>query len=445
MDPQLKLIQNEIEQMPAMVKIALAEYTHHVKINKELRKKSLLTDDLRELLNNIDLAFSLVTPLEHDIKVYRGINDSTSYYKDDLGFISTATDLSISEGFVGADCCLLLITVPAGSSVLRIPASIGVFGDESEVLLFRGGKFVDVQNPTGDEILQGIKTFEIQYIQPNLTSFSPELLEEMHKYMRMNKIFFEFLDTADLDGFKKFITPENCYIMFRCMVGNITLKRNIKPFFEIIMSMFPSVVNEIKGLYDYLEGYSIVEERVYKLYEFEYKRLPDWMKVSTTVKLYFNTTFVASDIDTKESNFLYAACESSDNVIYIKRYVREAMLLKYKDIAIRLASKKGNINIVKYLIEKGAVIDTVDNEAIRRAAENGRLDTVIFLADVGADIHAKYEQALRFSAANGHLEVVRFLISRGADVTVLDNQAIHLASKNGHLEVVKELISHMKA
>ena len=444
MDPQLKSIQNEIEQMPAMIKIALAEYTHHVTINKELRKKSLLTEDLRNLLNNIDLAFSLVTPLEHDIKVYRGIKDSTSYYKDDLGFISTATKLSISEAFVGKDCCLLLITVPAGSSVLRIPASIGVFGDESEVLLFRGGNFEDVQNPTGDEIIQGIKTFEIQYIQPNLTSYSPELLEEMHKYMRMNKIFFEF-DRDDLDGFKKFITPENCYIMFRCMLGNITLKRNIKPFFEIIMSMFPGVVNEIKGLYDYLEGYSIVEERVYKLYEFEYKRLPDWLKVSETVELNFNTTFVASDIDTKESNFLYSACERSDNVFYIKRYVKEAILLKYKDIAIRLASKKGNINIVKYLFEKGAVIDTVDNEAIRRAAENGHLVTVIFLADEGADIHAKYEQALRFSAANGHLEVVRFLISRGADVTVLDNEAIHLASKNGHLEVVRELISHMKA
>jgi hypothetical protein len=436
MDPQLILIQNEIEQMPAMIKIALAEYTHHVTINKELRAKSLLTDDLQNLLNNIDLAFSLVTPLERDIKVYRGIKDTSSYYQDDLGFVSTAIDPKISEPFVGSGCCLLIITVPAGSSVLRIPASVGVYGDESEVLLFRGGTFVDVQNPTGDMILPGIKTFEIQYIQPPLSYYRPALIQELHKYMRMNKKFFEFFDAFDLEGFKKFITPENCYIMFRCIVGNMTLKKNIKPFLKIIMAMFPGVVSEIAGLYEYLDGYGIVEERVDRLYEFEYKKLPEWLKM--TVKSSFSNTVGESDVASTDLVFL-KMCEKGG---MFQMFFKQRILHAYDDIAIRIASKSGQLTIVKFLTEKGAIINTVDNEAIRRAAANGHLDVVIFLADQGADIHAKYDQALRFSAANGHLDVVRFLISRGADVGILDNEAIRLASKNGHLEVVKELVSH---
>jgi ankyrin repeat protein len=48
--------------------------------------------------------------------------------------------------------------------------------------------------------------------------------------------------------------------------------------------------------------------------------------------------------------------------------------------------------------------------------------------------------ALHVASNSGHLEVVRFLLQRGADVDVLDNAnktAVELASENGKAEVAK--------
>ena len=43
---------------------------------------------------------------------------------------------------------------------------------------------------------------------------------------------------------------------------------------------------------------------------------------------------------------------------------------------------------------------------------------------------------------NGHLEVVKFLLDRGADVNADNNYAVRRASANGHLEVVKFLLEN---
>ena len=52
-----------------------------------------------------------------------------------------------------------------------------------------------------------------------------------------------------------------------------------------------------------------------------------------------------------------------------------------------------------------------------------------------------HSKVLIDAAKNGHLDVVRYLVERGADVHADDDEAMRWASRNGHLEVVKYLES----
>jgi ankyrin repeat protein len=134
------------------------------------------------------------------------------------------------------------------------------------------------------------------------------------------------------------------------------------------------------------------------------------------------------------------------------------------DYALRLAAINGHLNVVKYLIEgpedaKGdkrpwdegckplvpwhpANIHANNDEALRYAAANGHLDVVKYLVEKGAYIHAIYDATLRVSAENGHLDIVKYLIENGANIHAGNDYALRFAVYNGHLDVVKCLIEN---
>lgn len=424
MDDQIQKIMDEIEQMPSMIKTAIAKYTLSVEINRKLRGSTPLDSEFQEMLDNIDLAFSLVTPLEQDIIVYRGVSNTQTFYPSDLGFVSTAIDPAIAKPFIGSGCCLLLIRIRAGSRVLRIPKSIGVYKDESEVLLYRGARFSKLDEGYLRPDFPGIKVFELEYVPAPVEQKNPQLIYELRQYMDMNAVFFNFLDRNDLIGFNEFINLKNCDLMFRCMFGDIFIKPELKSFFEVIISKFPHVTTQIPKLADYLNGFSLVEEKVERIFEFNFDLLTQWRRDSINRK--------------RDMSLFISACQKG--IIYPGFFKPTTDIHEKDDLALRLASKNGHISVVKFLIEKGALINSEDDESLRLAASNGHFEVVNLLISNGANIHAKHDQALRFAAANGHLEMVQLLLSNGADKTTLDNEAARLAAKNGHLEILKMLV-----
>ena len=84
-----------------------------------------------------------------------------------------------------------------------------------------------------------------------------------------------------------------------------------------------------------------------------------------------------------------------------------------------------HLDVVKYLVEKGADIHAANDYALRYASFNGHLDVVKYLVEKGANIHAVDDYALRYAADNGRLDVVKYLVEKGA--------------RNGHLDVVEYL------
>jgi len=68
---------------------------------------------------------------------------------------------------------------------------------------------------------------------------------------------------------------------------------------------------------------------------------------------------------------------------------------------------------------------------------------VLYSSSISDDmVTAQDNYALKWTSRNGYLEMVKYLVARGADVTAGDNYALRWAFENGYMDVVKWLITH---
>ena len=107
-------------------------------------------------------------------------------------------------------------------------------------------------------------------------------------------------------------------------------------------------------------------------------------------------------------------------------------VLNSNSILLNDACKNGDLELVKYLVEKGV---HVDDYAIRYASEYGHFEIVKYLFEKGAPIS---DWAISNASENGHFEIVKYLFKKGAPI---DEYAISFASGRGHYEIVKYLVS----
>lgn len=114
------------------------------------------------------------------------------------------------------------------------------------------------------------------------------------------------------------------------------------------------------------------------------------------------------------------------------------------------ACQKGNVDFVKFLLEKGAKVDLYDDyereTALHFASENGHFECVELLLKSGAEVNEtdKVDRtALHWACEGGHLECVELLLNSKAQIDLKDNQdktALNLASEKGNEKVVKLLL-----
>jgi len=83
--------------------------------------------------------------------------------------------------------------------------------------------------------------------------------------------------------------------------------------------------------------------------------------------------------------------------------------LKDKNKALFWFSRRGNLEIVKCLVENGANVNAGDDYALYEAASCGHLEVVKYLVSKGSNIRSHRCQALKRAERNNHVEVVKYL------------------------------------
>lgn len=73
------------------------------------------------------------------------------------------------------------------------------------------------------------------------------------------------------------------------------------------------------------------------------------------------------------------------------------------------------------------------------ASKKGQIESVNFLIQNGADIHVKDDAALRYAAQNGYVNIVRLLLFNGANYLARDGDARKRAEINGRREILEIL------
>lgn len=120
---------------------------------------------------------------------------------------------------------------------------------------------------------------------------------------------------------------------------------------------------------------------------------------------------------------------------YLYDLSKKYKALNFYGLVMVSASKKGNLNVVKSMIDKGVRI--FDN-ALYTAARAGHLNIVKYFIEKGADNYLKVGE---FTAATGHKNIIDYLLeNKYVSNSNLNNFLVH-AADGGHIDLVKHLIS----
>ena len=129
-----------------------------------------------------------------------------------------------------------------------------------------------------------------------------------------------------------------------------------------------------------------------------------------------------------------------------------------REKAIHMATRRGHLDMVTLLLDRGAKINDTDADnyrPIHHAADRmrlknslGKLEEKMNIAKLliknGARINVhslgQHHTPLDLAAREGDLEMVELLVDNGANVN--NHKPLHLASEKGYLEIVTYLVEH---
>ncbi|KAJ3034702.1 hypothetical protein HK097_004415, partial [Rhizophlyctis rosea] len=106
------------------------------------------------------------------------------------------------------------------------------------------------------------------------------------------------------------------------------------------------------------------------------------------------------------------------------------------DNFLRRAALKGHTDIVRVMMDAGAMFRMEEELLLRTAAKVGQTDVVRMLLSAGADVHAVTDSSLFNAAEAGLASIVLALLQHGANLTARNYGAYNIARNKTRWEVV---------
>jgi len=106
------------------------------------------------------------------------------------------------------------------------------------------------------------------------------------------------------------------------------------------------------------------------------------------------------------------------------------------DMKLYKATKFGELDVVEYLVEKGAKIT---DQEVYNAMSSGNLDLVEYLVGKGARVD---RMSVSGAVKTGNLDLVKYLLGKGSEIT---DDTVYYAVKTGNLDLVKYLVDEKSA
>jgi len=109
------------------------------------------------------------------------------------------------------------------------------------------------------------------------------------------------------------------------------------------------------------------------------------------------------------------------NIKVYAEHLREFSEQDLLNNALLVASKEGDLDLVRSLLDRGAQVDaesTYKQTSLHNAAWNGYTEIVMLLLDRGVQVDAEdvdKKTALNYSVEGGHREITKLLILHGAN------------------------------
>lgn len=122
---------------------------------------------------------------------------------------------------------------------------------------------------------------------------------------------------------------------------------------------------------------------------------------------------------------------------YVKYFVETGIDFKIKNHALSLACIYGYLDIVTYLIENGASLIKQRQSCLGLAVSHGRFETVKYLIE--KDVNSNNNSMLLSATQSGNLEIVKYLVGKGA-VDNEFNEALISAIRNNYFDIARYLI-----
>jgi ankyrin repeat protein len=145
----------------------------------------------------------------------------------------------------------------------------------------------------------------------------------------------------------------------------------------------------------------------------------------------------------KKDDGIEEAC-MNNNVVGIN-YMIEQHGYRIESI-LNFGAEYGRLDIVKLAIEVYNInIRREDNYALCIAVENNHLEVIEYLIEKGADIHSNDNHILRHAAKAGYLDIVKFAIGKGGISQADIDRALCTAIQYNHIAIVEYLVETASA